>query len=96
MPKMDSSASSNRMIGWLLSYLRVAERRQPVLTVLERVALAPRQSLALVEAKGRTILVATSPECSPTFFALDRTDEWEGGTQSERSPNAVPVRGIVC
>jgi len=39
--------------------------------LLERIALAPRQSLALVEAKGRRFLVATSPEGAPAFYALD-------------------------
>jgi flagellar biosynthetic protein FliP len=38
---------------------------------VERIALAPRQSLALVEAEGRRFLVATSPEGAPTFYALD-------------------------
>ena len=38
---------------------------------MERIALAPRQSLALVEAEGRRFLVATSPEGAPAFYALD-------------------------
>ncbi|MGD1107948.1 MAG: flagellar biosynthetic protein FliO [Terracidiphilus sp.] len=45
-----------------------AERR---LALLERIALAPRQSLALVEAEGRRILVATSAEGGPAFYPLD-------------------------
>jgi hypothetical protein len=39
--------------------------------LVERIALAPRQSLALVEAEGRRFLVATSPEGAPAFYALD-------------------------
>jgi len=50
------------------------ERPQPRLALLERVALAPRQSLALVEAEGRRFLVATSTEGGPAFYALDSYD----------------------
>jgi len=59
--------------GWLLSRLRVVRRPRPKLAVLERIALAPRHSLALVEADGRRILVATSPEGAAAFFPLDET-----------------------
>jgi flagellar biogenesis protein FliO len=59
------------LAGWLLKKLRVARRSEPRLAVLERIALAPRQSLALVEAEGRRFLVATSPEGTPAFYALD-------------------------
>jgi hypothetical protein len=38
---------------------------------VERIALAPRQSLALIEAEGRRFLVATSPEGAPAFYPLD-------------------------
>jgi flagellar biogenesis protein FliO len=59
------------LAGWLLGRLRAARPRQPRLALLERIALAPRQSLALVEAEGRRFLVATSPEGAPAFYALD-------------------------
>ena len=59
------------LAGWLLSRLRGARRPQPRLALLERIALAPRQSLSLVEAEGRRFLVATSPEGAPAFYALD-------------------------
>jgi flagellar biogenesis protein FliO len=61
--------------GWLLKRfierLRGGQRAQPRLTLVERIALAPRQSLALVEAEGRRILVATSAEGGPAFYALN-------------------------
>jgi len=61
--------------GWLLKRfmerLRGRQRAQPRLTLVERIALAPRQSLALVEAEGRRILVATSAEGGPAFYALN-------------------------
>jgi flagellar biogenesis protein FliO len=60
------------LAGWLLSRMRAGRRSAPRLAVLERIALAPRQSLTLVEAEGRRFLVATSPEGTPAFYALDR------------------------
>ncbi len=57
--------------GWLLGRLRAGGRSRPRLELVERIALAPRQSLALVEAEGRRFLVATSPEGAPAFYALD-------------------------
>jgi len=56
---------------WILARLRRTPRAVPRLALLERITLAPRQSLALVEAEGRRLLVATSPEGAPTFYALD-------------------------
>ena len=44
---------------------------QPRLALIERITLAPRQSLALVEAEGRRVLVAVSAEGGPAFYALD-------------------------
>lgn len=59
------------LAGWLLGRLRRGTRRSSRLALLERITLAPRQSLALVEAEGRRLLVATSPEGAPAFYALD-------------------------
>jgi flagellar biogenesis protein FliO len=60
------------LAGWLLYRLRATPRPQPRLALLERIALAPRQSLALVEAEGRRFLVATSPEGAPVIHSLDK------------------------
>ena len=59
------------LAGWLLERLRRGPHQAPRLELLERITLAPRQSLALVEAEGRRLLVATSPEGAPVFYALD-------------------------
>lgn len=59
------------LAGWLLARLRRQIRPRPSLAVLEKITLAPRQSLALVEAEGRRFLIATSAEGAPAFFALD-------------------------
>ena len=58
------------LAGLLLRRLRGNRRPAPRLELLERITLAPRQSLALVEAEGRRFLVATSQEGPPAFYAL--------------------------
>jgi flagellar biogenesis protein FliO len=70
------------LAGWLAA--RLAARRRPGhrLELLERIALAPRQSLALIEAEGRRLLVATSAEGSPAFYNL------EGGGDRSARPQA--------
>lgn len=60
------------LAGWLLGRMRGMRRAPARLAVLERITLAPRQSLSLIEAEGRRFLVATSPEGTPAFYALDR------------------------
>jgi len=74
--------------GWLMDRLRGRGRARPRLALVERIALAPRQSLALVEAEGRHILVATSAEGGPAFYPLDeraaRTPSADAGAR--RSP----------
>lgn len=59
------------LTGWLLAHLGSAARPRPRLALVERIALAPRQSLALVEAEGRRFLVATSADGAPSFYPLD-------------------------
>jgi hypothetical protein len=66
-----ASFSANGMVGWLLGRMRGRSRPQARLAVLERITLAPRHSLALIEAEGRKLLVATSPDGAPVFYALD-------------------------
>jgi len=75
--------------GWVLERLRGSGRTRPRLTLVERIALAPKQSLALVEAEGRRFLVATSAEGTPVFYPLDA--ETLAGGQS-RSGLSSPVR----
>jgi hypothetical protein len=63
------------LTGWLLerlkARLRPGARNRPRLALLERIALAPKQSLSLVEAEGRRFLVATSGDGAPAFYPLD-------------------------
>lgn len=59
------------LLGPLLRRLGGARSARPRLELLERISLAPKQSLALVEAEGRRFLVATSAEGGQAFLALD-------------------------
>jgi flagellar biogenesis protein FliO len=65
------AAPGGGLAGWLIERLGGRGRQRPRLELLERIALAPRQTLALVEADGRRFLVATSAEGSPAFHALE-------------------------
>ncbi|HTH43250.1 MAG TPA: flagellar biosynthetic protein FliO [Terracidiphilus sp.] len=62
------------VVAWLLYRLQTGakarEERKSQLTLLDRISLAPRQSLALVEAEGRRFLIGTSPDSGPVFYAL--------------------------
>ena len=58
------------LAGWLLAKFQHRVRRQPRLELIERISLAPRQSLALVEAEGRRFLVACSPDSTPAFYPI--------------------------
>jgi hypothetical protein len=58
------------LTGWLLKRMRGEGRPRPQLAVLERITLAPRQSLALIEAGGQRLLVATSADGTPAFYPV--------------------------
>jgi flagellar biogenesis protein FliO len=58
------------LAGWLLEKWRGSKRSEPRMALLERITLAPRQTLALVEVEGQRLLVATSPEGAPAFHSL--------------------------
>ena len=74
------------MAGWLMKKMRGRRRAEPQLALVERIALAPRQSLALVEAEGRRILVATSAEGGPAFYALDEGERTAPRHDAQRRP----------
>lgn len=61
-----------RLSGVSLGGVRLGLRKPaPRLALLERITLAPRQTLALVEAEGRRFLVASSAEGAPAFYPID-------------------------
>ena len=69
--KTESKGESAGLAHWLLERLRGARRDETRLALVERISLAPRQTLALVEAEGRRFLIASSPEGAPAFYPLD-------------------------
>ena len=69
------------LAAWLIARLRTrGKRAKPRLELLERINLGPRQSLALIQAEGSRLLVATSAEGSPAFYRLhSRTGDADTG-----------------
>ncbi len=87
------------LAGWLMARFSGRRRRaEPRLALVERIALAPRQSLALIEAEGRRILVATSAEGGPAFYPLDESPGNANGSvridagRSARAENRRPPK----
>ena len=89
-----AASQKGGLAGWLLERFRAARHPAPRLALVERIALAPRQSLALVEAEGRRFLVATSPEGAPAFYALDEGPRPAAvnGINRQRGPVRAAVR----
>jgi flagellar biogenesis protein FliO len=85
----DNMAPVAGWAGWIFNRLRRGARPQPSLQLVERITLAPRQSLALVEADGRRLLVATSPDGAPSFYALDNR---RSATSQRRIPRPSQTR----
>jgi|HubBroStandDraft_2_1064218.scaffolds.fasta_scaffold803813_1 flagellar biogenesis protein FliO len=73
------------LAGWLLARLKNARRQQPRLALVERIAVAPRQSVALVEAEGRRFLVATSADGGSAFYPLDHLELDQAGRLRPRA-----------
>ena len=75
--------------GWVMARLAGSRKNAPRLALVERIALGPRQSLALVEAEGRRLLVATSAEGGPAFYMLDPRPTEQGSRSGPRNPARV-------
>lgn len=72
-------ASTGGMTAWLIRRLRGEQGPRPQLAILERITIAPRQTLALIEAGGQRLLVATSADGTPAFYPVDLRDRQDGG-----------------
>jgi len=98
MSQSSNPATSKMLPGglaaWLLQRLKKTERAKPRLALVERLSLTPRHSVALIEAEGRKLLVATAPESAPAFYALDSFEV--PALSAEERPFAVQLRGHVC
>jgi hypothetical protein len=79
--KNESSYEAAGLAHWLLARLRGARKAEPRLALVERISLAPRQTLALVEAEGRRFLIASSGDGAPAFYPLEggRAKKAHGG-----------------
>ena len=74
------------LAAWLIDRIRRRPSCQPRLAMIERISLAPRQTLSLVEAEGQKFLVATSPDGTPAFYPLSLPASCSG---RNRSPKAI-------
>ena len=94
--KEGSRTAPGGLAGWLLVQinrrLKQPQRPQPRLELIERIALAPRQSLALVEAEGRRFLVACSAEGTPSFYPISGASTRPTSGTVGRSANKVASR----
>jgi Flagellar biosynthesis protein, FliO len=86
------SADPGGWAGWLMARLRGAGRPQPQLRLLERIAIAPRQTLALVEAEGRRFLLATSGDGAPAFYPLEEPERRTGSHRAAHGMRTPPSR----
>jgi flagellar biogenesis protein FliO len=63
------------LTGWLLRCWRRSTAHPARLALIERIALGPKHSVALIEAEGVRLLVAISTDGAPVFFSLQRPSE---------------------
>lgn len=61
------------------------------LAILESIRVGPKQSVALIEVEGKKLLVGTSPDGPPRFFALIG----ESGGEGNEHGLDVPLEGSV-
>ena len=81
----DGKVPPQGLAAWLLTRVRCQAGPQPRLALVERISLAPRQTVALVEAEGQRFLIATSADGSPAFHALS-------GFSAARGITKIPAR----
>ena len=74
--------------GWLLQRACGGKAPERRLTLVDRIALGPRQSLVLVEAEGQRILVAASGEGGVVFYPLDGSSH-RGEGETAKAKNAA-------
>lgn len=84
------------LAGWLLDKLARKPSGERRLALLERIALAPKQSLALIEAEGQRLLVAFSTDGAPVFHALGgpRSNEIEAEKRRVVGPGRSSERRV--
>ena len=70
-----------RFTGWIQGRLRQRQRADVGLKLIQRIQVAPKQSLALVEVEGRRLLLATGSDGAPAFFPLEHLSPAGAGPQ---------------
>jgi hypothetical protein len=58
------------MAAWLAGCFRHRALNEHRLTMVEKINLAPHQTVTLIEADGQRLLVATSGDGTPSFYPL--------------------------
>lgn len=79
------------LAGWLLERIGHSSKTRPRLALVERISLAPRQTVSLLEVDGQKLLIATAPESSPSFCLLNPS--MQGARRRLRGE--IPIEGIV-
>lgn len=83
--------SGRGLAGWLRDWWQRSSIRRPArLSLVERISLGPRQALSLVEADGMRLLIASSNDSAPVFFALGATTPPALDDTTPRSFDATP------
>lgn len=77
------------LAGWLLARWHKAKVSERRLVLEERITLGPRQTLCLVKADGRSILVANSAD-GVSFYPLERP-----GLRGRHGAGGGAVRGRI-
>jgi len=75
MKSTDDIRPARGLGDWLLRCWRRSTEHPARLALIERMALGPKHSLALIEADGVRLLIATSVDGTPAFFSLQNQAE---------------------
>lgn len=79
------------LAGWLLERVRHRSKTRPRLALVERISLAPRQAVSLLEVDGQKLLIATAQECSPSFCLLNSSVR----RVRRKGRSEIPFEGII-
>jgi hypothetical protein len=87
-PRAPEKVTAKKWLSWIVErfFLRLRHRASGSsrLALLERIAVGPHQSIALIEVQGHRLLVASSTEGAPTVYPLK--------TDLRPNPNAIHLR----
>jgi flagellar biogenesis protein FliO len=78
--------------AWLFERIHRRAGGRSRLAVVEKICLAPRQTLTLVEVDGERVLVGLSREGSPQFYRLNAITS----SRTQKRFTEIPVEGTVA